>query len=230
MEETSFGVAVIEWCEKYQDANWLVNIQHCSEFEEKLLKIESGETEDYNEIIDEYRQQVDALKVSVGYKDRDELVPTEAMKNLLDYIAKEQGVRLGEDIYANYEKAQKIIAAYNRSVEKIGKCPFCKKAEVVLRRGTSQKTEEPYVAYACTSKECKFKIYDSGMERFFNYFRKETDEESRKIILAGIFKNGNKGYLVGDFKNEAGQPQEKTLCVGKDDYGYKLDFVRKKKI
>lgn len=230
LESTELGEIIIEWCEKHDSANWLVDLNHCAEFEAKLSEIETGETEDYHRLIEEYSQQVDELKVSVGYKDKDELSPTPAMCNMLKHIEKTKQLKLPEDAYTNYEKAQKIISAHTKDIVTIGKCPSCKKADVVMREGSDQETGETYIAYRCTSKECGFKIYDKAMERFFNYFRKESDPESRKIILKGVLKNGNKGYKADGFHNDAGEPQEKTISLHKDpDYGWKLNFAQKKK-
>lgn len=192
-----------------------VDSNHCAEFEAKLSEIETGETEDYHRLIEEYSQQVDELKVSVGYKDKDELSPTPLMCNMLKHIEKTKQLKLPEDAYTNYEKAQKIISAHTKDIVTIGKCPSCKKADVVMREGSDQETGETYIAYRCTSKECGFKIYDKAMERFFNYFRKESDPESRKIILIRFWKTETKGIKQTGFTMMQGNPKRKQYLFTK---------------
>ena len=150
----------------------------------------------------EYDAIANELEVATAYESNIS-EPEEWMIEKAKKVAKFHGDILTDD-NPMFRSRQMILSYLNtkeNDLEKLGRCPECKKEQVV----------EDDFAFRCVDKSCKFKLYKSGkdgksggMKGFFNNFKKELSEDSYKDLVMVLIKTNGKIHFDNLVKKKSG--------------------------
>lgn len=170
----------------------LLSEEMLQDYESKISKVRAEEM-DPEEVYHDYEVMKNDFEISVGYEENDQ-EPEEWMIKKAKIVAKFHGDILTDDNPMFYSKQMVLnyINAKESELEKIGRCPECKKEQVV----------EDSISFRCIDRTCKFTIYKEGkdgkpggIKGFFDVFRKPLPKESYKELLSVLLKSNGKVYF-----------------------------------
>ena len=170
----------------------LLDCDQLRNFELNVVKVRNEEIE-AEEVVHDYEVLKNDFEIAVGYEENNS-EPEEWMKVKAKTVAKFHGEILRDDNPIFYSKQMLLsyINSKENELEKIGRCPECKKEQIV----------EDSNIFKCMDRECKFKLYKSGKDGktggisgFFNAFKKDMPEEKYKEILQVLLKSNGKIYF-----------------------------------
>ncbi|WP_294961478.1 DNA topoisomerase [Sulfurimonas sp.] len=161
-------------------------------FEKNVTMVGEEELEP-EEIESEYELLGNDFEIAIGFEGKDD-EPEDWMIEKAKKVALFHGDILTDNnpIFFNRQMILNYLNAKENELEKIGKCPECKKQQVV----------EDSLSFRCIDKECKFIIYKSGKDGkpggisgFFNHFQKPVPIERYRDILEILLKSNGKLYF-----------------------------------
>jgi len=215
---TEAGKEVDNWVS--ENAAWLNSVEHAKEFEERLDAIEKGEEGMAMDLVLEYHGLVEELAQRIGYVFRDKDAPTASQIDLIEKIAREKGIEVGEEVFANRKLAEAFLKAHVKKREKLFRCPACREGEVY----------EGEKNYYCGAK-CGFVLWKNGIERFFENVGLGDLPAERKMEI--VKRSGTtKPVLATGLRGRSGKEFDAKIVLKKDErYGWQLafSFTKKKK-
>jgi len=161
-------------------------------FELDILRVSNDEINS-DEVENDYEVLKNDFEVAIGYEENSS-EPDEWMIEKAKKVAQFHGDILTDDnpIFYSKQMILSYINAKENDLEKIGRCPECKKEQVV----------EDGLSFKCIDKNCKFVLYKAGREGakggisgFFDNFQKHVPQDRYKDILSILLKSNGKLYF-----------------------------------
>ncbi len=198
-------------------------------FEENIIKVSKDELNP-DEVMSEYEVLKNDLEIAIGYEENNN-EPDEWMIEKAKKVALFHGDILTDDnpIFFNKQLILNYLNQKENDLEKIGRCPECKKEQVV----------EDSLSFKCIDRDCKFVLYKNGKDDkpggisgFFNNFKKSVPVERYKDILGILLKSQGKLYFE-DLKKKSGETFGAYVKLQKDKtynkWQLSLSFPKSKK-
>ena len=162
------------------------------DYNNNIAMIKDEELE-IDEVVEEYKSLVQDFEAVIGYEKKEDK-PDDWMVEKAKNIAKFNGAILSEDnpMFLSRSLILAYINAKDNDFKKVGKCPECKKEQVI----------EDDISFRCFSKDCKFRLFKQGkdgakggIEGFFTNFGKNILKDDYAVLLGTLLKSNGKIYF-----------------------------------
>jgi hypothetical protein len=211
---TELGTAVDLWVS--DNCPWLNDAKHALEFEQKLDVISSSGDNSADDLVREYESLMNEVADKVGFSHEKYNATSFEQKKMIDQIATEKGIEVGEDIYKNKDKAIIFLRNHLPVKTHLFKCPECKEGKVV----------EGEKNYYCSEYKagCKFTLWKNRIDQFFQSFNITEDHDN-------ILKKSKSAPVVFEklITSKGNTVKNVAIVLKKDDeFGWGLGLKFKK--